>query len=307
MVSQHVNYTRNSYVLETRGWLDAEEDCRYTEPTAEMRDTLSGHALSLDDRIDLAVNMPWIGTYISAKGAVTCFEDLREGWTLLKRGFLYYYWDCRIEARAADFWDLSKIAPDEAFFGLAKHYARDGALGLALGTPEATWLLEHVDSSLENKCLGWLSDDFYAPYMLRLYRKLVGKADVTGVPSDPEGWEHPFVELVDNWDDGDSLAESIFRMCEYHMRWNRGDSPEHEAEFSAPYAILNPIEIHALEAIRRELGLATPQVEHELLQPPFYPVPDFVKNISTEEILAEDDLLRRIIEVNQPWCDGLED
>ena len=38
-----------------------------------------------------------------------------------------------------------------------------------------------------------------------------------------------------------------------------------------------------------------------------YPLPECAKHIATEDILAEDSLLRRIVELNQPWCDGLEE
>jgi hypothetical protein len=50
---------------------------------------------------------------------------------------------------------------------------------------------------------------------------------------------------------------------------------KHRAGFSDYFAILNPVEIHAIEFVRKQLGLSTPIVEHELLQPPFYPIPDF--------------------------------
>jgi hypothetical protein len=64
---------------------------------------------------------------------------------------------------------------------------------------------------------------------------------------------------------------------------------------------LNPIEVHALEYVRNQLELPTSKVEHELLQPPFYPIPNSVKNISTEQIIAEDQLLHDVVEFINDW------
>jgi hypothetical protein len=85
------------------------------------------------------------------------------------------------------------------------------------------------------------------------------------------------------------------------MYANNRDWDNHNAEFSDLFAGLNPIEVHILEYVRNQLGLPTPKVEHELLQPPFYPIPDSVKNISTEQIIAEDQLLHDVVEFINDW------
>ncbi len=224
----------------------------------------------------------------------------------MKRGLLYKYWNQRISARARDYWEPNPEREDDSF-AQATGLTELAAMGMAIARPEALWTLDAMERGLADGSVSWFCDDFFAAYMVRLYRRLKGEEDIKDIPPKATDWEHPFDDLIDNWDDEEMLADSIRAMCDYHLYWNHEETDEHDGEFSAPYAMVNPIEIHALEAVRRELGLTTPKVEHELLQPPFYPLPDFAERIPTEEILEEDDLLRRIVEVNRPWCDGLED
>ncbi|MDY0165553.1 MAG: hypothetical protein RBS80_03370 [Thermoguttaceae bacterium] len=252
--------------------------------------------------MSLSSNMPWIAGYYFATGAVVCLSDVENGWRLIKRALLYSYWKHRILCRSRDFGRKPKGPLTNAF-----NLTTATALGLAIAWPEGIWYLELLERSLSDESLSWFGDDFFTAYLVRLYRKLKRKEDIGGIPPKPQKWEHPFDDLIDCWENEERLGDAILRACDYHFRWNGMDRGTHRAEFGAPVAMVNPIEIHALEAVRAELGLSTPRVEHELLQPPFYPLPEFAKNISTEDILAEDDVLRRIIELNQPWCDGMED
>jgi hypothetical protein len=172
-------------------------------------------------------------------------------------------------------------------------------------TNEGFWFLDLMNQSLQNKYLEWSGEDYYSIFLVRLYRKLIGEPDIDPKPPKHWNWEQPYSNFFEAWDDNKKLHDTIYSLCDYHLCWNDRDSAKHRAEFSDYFAILNPVEIHAIEFVRKQLGLSTPIVEHELLQPPFYPIPDFVHNITKEDILREDDLLRTIIESYQGWCDSV--
>ncbi len=308
METRRVQFDRERFLKEYTEWANDEETrkWRLKTPAEEAVKLVSDDAMPLDRRVELATKLGWIGPFLCSEGAVLCFTEPLAGWRLIKRGWLYQYWDHRISARARDFWEPNEDREDDSF-ALASELAETAAIGMAIARPEALWVLNVMELGLASGRVSWWDTDFFAAYLVRVYRKLRSEDDIKGIPLDAADWDHPFDDLIDFWHDEEKLASAIRTMCDYHLHWNGEDSEEHDAEFSAPYAMVNPIEIHALEAVRSELGLSMPKVEHELLQPPFYPLPEFAKNITTEEILEDDDLLRRIVEVNQPWCDGFED
>jgi hypothetical protein len=308
MSDGHIQVNRAGFLRDYTKWVnDAQmRRMRLVEPTEEAKEIVSGGSLSYEQRIRVTTKMDWIGPFYCTQGAVLCFSDPPQGWRLVKRGLLYMYWDHRISARARDFWEVPE-GEEKDSFALASSLTDPAAMGLAMSRPDAVWILDAMERGLTDGSVDWWDCDFFAAYLVRLYRKLKRQDDIENIPPDATDWVHPFNDLIDHWDDEEKLAQSIREMCDYHLYWNYDETEEHDSEFSAPFAMVNPIEIHALEAVRSELSLSTPRVEHELLQPPFYPIPDFAKNIPTEEILAEDDLLRRIIELNQRWCDGLEE
>jgi hypothetical protein len=76
---------------------------------------------------------------------------------------------------------------------------------------------------------------------------------------------------------------------------------DHYAEFRSHFTMINPVEIHVLEYVRSSLGMTTPKLEHELLQFPFYPIPEFIYSVTVDTILAEDELLQKIVHDSNSW------
>ena len=301
-------FNRDTFLKKYSKWIDDENirEGRLLEPERVLETLLENNRLSYEERIKVACEIAFIAAYYRATGPALCFKDPAAGWRQIKRAMLYSYWYDRISCRARDFWEVPRGEVKRPFNNVA-HMSPCASLALVVARPEAIWYLDLLERSLSDGSLSWIGEDFFAAFLVRLYRKLKREEDIKDIPPNPDDWDNPFGDFFNYWDDEDKLADTIRKMCDYHLFWNYDKSDEHEAEFSNPLSVVNPVEIHALEAVRSELGLSTPTVEHELLQPPFYPIPDFAKNITTEEILAEDDLLRRIVELNQPWCDGLEE
>ncbi len=290
-------------------WLGRERTHRQmvTEPQAEIEPSLGKSTLEFTDRMGLPASMQSMASYFGAEGALRCFTDPVVGWPLIRKGLLYYYWLCRLRCHGRQFWKVRRGQKREAFTHVA-NLANQAALGLALCPDEAFWMLDVMERGLseDEPDVWWGGDDYYSAYLVRLYRMLQGRDDGPVVPPDADPWETPYPAVFEHWNDEAKLAETIHQMCEYHLYWNYDETEDHDSEFDDHFAGVNPVEIHALEYVRTQLGLSTPRVEHELLQPPFYPIPDSAKNITEAEILEEDDLLRRIVEANRDWLEGDE-
>lgn len=280
-------------------------ESRLTEPRENALRVIENwsETPSLDQRIDLISEIEFIAGFYSALGTLKCLDDPQAGWRLLKRGWLYYYWDHRIVSRGRDFWIVPEGEEKRAFTG-AYYLAPLASFGFLIARHEVEWVLRTMKNGITDGSVLWLGSDYFAWYIMQLYNKLLSGNETSEVlPPNAEPWEQPFTELIASWDDEARLQQAIAEACDYHVTWNDDDSEDHEAEFSTYYAIVNPIEIQALRVVRQELGLGMPHVDHEILQSPFYPAPDFVSKITTEEILAEDELLRGIVELNEAWCE----
>ena len=258
---------RHSFVKEYSEWVNSHgaRSARLEEPIQSVRAILASaqNKLSYDRRISISTKMARLGPFYQVMGTVRCFADQVEGWRLIKRGLLYSHWNHRIAARARDFWEEPTGQP-KGHYELAMSLADVAGLGLAIARSEAVWSLTEMERGVADWRVEWLFCDYFAAYLVRLFQKLKRQEDIPDIPPDAEPWEHPFGELIDHWDNETQLAEAIRRMCDYHLRWNNEDTEEHDAEFSSPYTMINPIEIHALRAVREELGLAMPEVDHEL-------------------------------------------
>jgi len=91
-------------------------------------------------------------------------------------------------------------------------------------------------------------------------------------------------------------------MLDYHVKWNMGYTEEHNCEFHSHFSMINPIELHALERVRCAMGLETPKVTHPLVREPFYPFPVAILKVRLQDILDEDELLRKTYIASKEWC-----
>jgi hypothetical protein len=258
--------------------------------------------LSIESRIFISTAMESIASFYSTVGTLYCFDEPYNGWKTIKRGMLYSYWSRKILNRQ---WQCFRGKIKQGFTNIL-YVTNHAALCLAIMPEEGLWFLDLMNQSIENGFLNWTNEDYYSIFIIRLYRKLKFQSDTPSKPKKGLEIEQPYSNFFDSWEKEDKLKATIIKLCDYHLQWNDSDADigDHRAEFSENFATINPVEIHALKYVRSVLGLFMPEVEHELLQPPFYPIPDFVRNISTEKIIAGDDLLHHIILANQDWCDN---
>ena len=292
--------TRESFIRRVSSCFspDSARDKRLCESEKEIAEALE-HELNLDDRVIMTRPMHIISGYHTAVGTLICSDDAFSGWKQIKRGMLYYYWRCKILNRQ---W-LRFGKRIRRGFANSLHIANYAALCLRIMNKEGNWFLDLMDRSLSDGFLNWGNDDGYPLFLVRLHRKLNSNEEQVYTPEKIKENTMPYNNVFEHWNNSDKLLDTITTMCDYHLRWNDSDTPNHYAEFSDYFAAFNPVEIHALEYVRKNLGLVTPNLKHELLQVPFYPIPDFVDSITTEDILKEDKLLSEIIRKNKDWCE----
>ncbi len=284
---------------ELRSLADEIRQSEFIDVKAGIQGLLKKHDLDLTLRVKISGDMERIIEYLAISGTSICFAEPVLGWKELKTAVLYHYWAKRIQIKRKEF--LSTTAK----IGIVEEYTEYAAIGLPLCPQYAEFLLRVLDDSMRNQRLNWYPQDHYPVFLVRLYRKLAGHEDLADRDFLDKAWEHPYDLVFDGWDDKNKLAEAITKMCDYHLKWNTYTKRKgHESEFRKAVHCVNPVEIHALEYVRKQLGLSTPKVKHDLLEPPFYPIPPEMDAITEEAILEEDTLLREIIQKNKEWLES---
>jgi hypothetical protein len=305
-VQGHGGVTPTSYFRNKDNFIGADDEWIKQRINNDL-EILSHPNLSRSDREIIIVDFGFIAQYYASKGTIKCFDSLQEGWYLIKKGILYDYWNHKGRMRLTDFWDedsRNKVG----FLGEVAELKNILGAGFLLAPIETFDLFDLVIKQIETQYISWNDDDFYPEYLVRLYSMLQKKSEWKSLIARPRRWwNHPFRDIFEHWNNETKLARDITAMLDYHVKWNSGFSQDHRSEFDSHFTMINPFELHVLEHVRSQLGLTTPKVDHILTQSPFYPFPDIVKNISSDEIYAKDELLRKFVEKNRDWCNGSDD
>ncbi|MDR2168602.1 MAG: hypothetical protein LBP59_00490 [Planctomycetaceae bacterium] len=302
----HGGVTQESYLVDRYSWYGA-DDGWAKQQINNITEILSYKNISRSNRTAMFISLEFLAEYYACQGTVKCFEFPQEGWYLLKKGILYCYWSHKGIMRLTDFWD-DDLRNKVGFLRDVSELKTILAVGFILAPVETFELFELISKHIDTQYISWKDDDFYSEYLFRLYWTLQKKSEWKSPIVRPRRfWKHPYNDIFVHWDNEKKLAQDIIKMLDYHIKWNKGFSKDHFSEFHSHFTMINPFELHVLEHVREQLGLTTPKVNHVLTQSPFYPLPDFVKNISSDEIYSEDELLRKFVERNRNWCNGLED
>lgn len=80
-----------------------------------------------------------------------------------------------------------------------------------------------------------------------------------------------FQGVLDAWHDESALGDALRQACDYHLEQTLERSPYPEFVW-IPYRVF-PADILAIEAVRRDLGLSTPAIDHPLMATPLAKVP----------------------------------
>ncbi|MDR3196645.1 MAG: hypothetical protein LBU34_02145 [Planctomycetaceae bacterium] len=309
--------TRQYYLDNYSNWYGS--DTEYAEKSINEIKMNFSDPLTRSQHANIGSNMYYLGEYYACQGNLLCFRDAYQGWRQIKRGFFYSYWYYRIKFQLYDELVINNLQDveeedDEPVYkadinGLRKFIGT----GIVLAPNETKFFLDEIENSVQTHTLNWEFDDCYVEYILHLYQKLNNRPLVSALPLKKRNWipsllsvlpfakkkwRHPYDDIFRHWNNETKLRDAVLEMLDYHLKWNLGytqDEDHHYSEFHSHFSMINPVEVHALEFVRNALNLKTPAVNHPFLKPPFYPIPAGIQEISMEEILNEDPLLKEIV------------
>jgi hypothetical protein len=291
---------RKNFIKFYSSWFSSQ---RYETMVTENIETLLPlfETLTPENRIKQAIPLMETGVYFSALGSYTCIENPLLGWETIKKAILYRYWEHRICYR---YWQKPERKKKGAY-DVSANVPSLIALSNVIMPMEGTWLAKLFCSSMYDGCLYWdgRTDEF--PHFV--YWLLNIKYNFSNHATNIQHLRYPYDEIANNWNDPDNLAKAIRCLCDHHLTSNDPRFDDECVDFDDHLSIINPVEIHLLEHVRHSLNLDILPISHEILQPPFYPIPDFVQQISNEKIISEDKILQQVIALNKDWCDCPED
>ncbi|MEZ6139476.1 MAG: hypothetical protein R3B84_02790 [Zavarzinella sp.] len=228
--------------------------------------------------IELHVNC--IAVAFLNKGAHEVLSGNQSGWKSLQQGLTIRAWAAKLHAT---YTMLDKQYKNRAVI-FAELYPHALCQAAAMGYD--SFAIPYAKLAIENFYLTKGGDEvwFYTmpffPFVLKLFGKWLGvEIDLRSDIKNPLGG---YQVIFDHWDYPELLAEDILSICDLHCKESveRGAYP---AFLFAPYTVF-PVEIMALYRIRKELGLETPVVDHQLLQNQLNFPPPIFEEIPENEI-----------------------
>ncbi len=220
-------------------------------------------------RLLLLQNDLW-GSLSGAEGLHELWNGNRDGWKKIRRALEHFLWRAPVVIR---------FRPGNEYFGLG-----DFGNKLALAITLQEWeMAEYFCRQMLRVKKFYLERSPLSRFLLKLY----GYRN----PAIYDGADKPaqtfgvYGLVFAAWDDPAKLAGALDVACDYHMM-RIGDDHEFSCEPFYAFAA----EILAICRIRQELGLETPQIEHQLLDAPWRELPDRVP-------LERDPFLEKLVQV----------
>jgi len=238
---------------ETKTWCDG--------PAADVHNrAIQGIEASLASQNPLraaAVDLDCLGLWHARAGARRVLGGDLGGWGCIEEARQCYLWGIRLRhwsllhqwthalahAIATEDWDVAQ------WLAAAMHHGH------------ARWSVNsHPEHPMAGWIVGWETSP-YANFLLQLWDVRMGREPVSVKGSGPG----PYRRILDAWHRDADLAVAIENACDYHLEQTT-DAGDDDKEFlDGPYDIC-PIEVSAIESVRRALGLTMPSINHPLMQ-----------------------------------------
>jgi hypothetical protein len=222
-------------------------------------------------------NKKWISDLVSSLNILSTLDgraagawiadNQAQGWARMRRSLLRRAWAIRILIGLQDKGKYKEMS--------VQHISLSLSLAHGLATQEdayAEFLGNRVLKSItarDGKFTGWDLAPF-EPFLMKLFALWKGtELKFDAVKVCPLG---VYQEILDAWHDEGALAKAMTAVCDYHCV-RAFDDPDGFPEFAwEPYNVF-PVDILAIQRVRRDLGLKTPTIEHPLLDTPLTKTP----------------------------------
>jgi len=101
--------------------------------------------------------------------------------------------------------------------------------------------------------------------------------------------DHVYQKIMSSWNDTNNFGEHLYELCDFHI-YSLSDTPDKSSEILSFDCI--PYDYYCIQLIREKEGLATPSIEHPLLQTPLAEIPKDKPGYQ----LDEDEILQFVIQ-----------
>lgn len=205
----------------------------------------------------------------SMNGVYRVVKNDKEGWNEVHQAMLYRSLEYRMS-----YFRLAKNPPNKRG---SRPFSENVALvithGLAVNDKKmADGAAEVLINGVAHGLVTQETQISFEPFVVRLYGKLNEREIRVDFKKTMYG--DYYVEIWEAWNDKSKLKQILNEFCDTHLTWAQPGSPKNfYRQFREPFEIY-PMEIVAIERVRRLLGLSTPVIDHPLMSSPMASVPN---------------------------------
>jgi hypothetical protein len=212
----------------------------------------------------------------------------KQGWNEVHQAMLY-----RLSEYRMSYFDLADNPPEKrGSRPFSENVALVIAHGLAVNDKKmADGAAEVLINGVPHGLATQETQISFEPFIVRLYGKL-NKREIR-VDFKKAMYGDYYVEMWEAWNDDSKLKAILNEFCDTHLTWAQPNSPKNfYRQFREPFEIY-PLEIVAIQRVRRHLGLSTPTIDHPLMSSPLADAPESPPEVD-DPILSK--VLKRVRE-----------
>jgi hypothetical protein len=268
------------------------KEFHYDNPLRELETLLPKDHLAEKDLTALWLDVLQIGTWRIRTGGLAVLDRKPDGWTELQLGFALK----AIEQRLVYFTAMRRMKGDRA-----SGFAGDCALVLihAMATGDqamADELADMMTQATAHGVYGTYNECGFVLFVINLFQVARGDAR-RNIGFDEAEFGDRYRGVWTHWDSVDDLSKECVKLCETHLELATVDDEAWIGQFGIPPCEVYPVEILALQRVRKKLGLPVPTCDHDLMKSPLTEAP-------VEPPKLTDDLATRVRERLRKVYDG---
>jgi hypothetical protein len=258
------------------------KEFHYDSQRDELQSLLSKRALTEKDLIHIGSNLGQIGTWRIRTGGLAVLEGKNDAWAEFHFGMTV----AALEFRQLFFATTQRPAGDRAStttYIPALVLAHAMAIGDDLLANE---MGDVITKGVANGVFNGYNEHGYELFIINLFQTSRGEPR-RNIGLDPPNTRDRFQEVWQTWDSVDELSKECANLCDTHLDIAEDKTGDSYGQFEIDPCEIYPVEILALQRIRKKLGLPVPSCDHQLMKSRLADAP-------TEPPKIDDDLAERI-------------